>query len=161
MSLSEDLTDSFEELMEQSSKDTNINFNVMVLGTNFWPLSPPMGGFIVPIDVRLTYDHFKDYYRVTHPGRKLTWLWNHSKNELRTNYLDQEHILMTSAYQMAVLLQYNDNDVLSLDELVFATNIRKNLLTQALQSLVKSRILICERADQYDLNFRAFYSLIG
>jgi cullin 1 len=159
MSLSKDLTDSFKERMEPSQND--INFSVMVLGTNFWPLNPPMGGFIVPTDIRLTYHRFQNYYRMTHPGRKLVWLWNYSRNELRTNYLDQRYIITTSAYQMAVLLQYNDNDSYSLDELAIATNIGMDLLTQVLRPLVKSRILINDGADQYDLNSCAFYSLVG
>ncbi|KAF8490800.1 Cullin-domain-containing protein [Russula emetica] len=152
MSLSKDLTDSFKERMEQNHTDMDINFSVMVLGTNFWPLNPPKDGFIVPTDIQLTYDRFQKYYQQKHSGRKLTWLWNYSKNELRTNHLNQKYILMTSAYQTAVLLQYNNNDTLSLDELSTATNVGKDLLTQVLQPLVKSRILINDETDQYDLN---------
>jgi len=59
---------------------------------------------------------------------------------------------MTSSYQMAVLVQYNENDTLSLDELVTATGIPKELLTQVLAVLVKAKILINEEAEQYDLN---------
>jgi cullin 1 len=145
--------------MEESDNNVDINFSAMVLGANFWPLNLPRDGFIVPRDIRLIYDHFRIYYQTMHPGRKLMWLWNYSKHELRTNYLDQKYILMTSAYQMAVLLQYNDNDTLSLDELAIATNIEKDLLMQALQPLVKSRILINEGVDWYNLNSREFYSL--
>jgi cullin 1 len=159
MSLSKDLTDSFKERMEQNHNDLDINFSVMVLGTNFWPLNPPKDGFIVPTDIQATYDRFQKYYQTKHSGRKLTWLWNYSKNELRTNYLNQKYILMTSAYQMAVLLQYNNNDTLSLDELATATNVGKDLLTQVLQPLVKSRILISEETDQYDLNPSMFHSV--
>jgi cullin 1 len=155
MSLSKDLTDSFKERMEQNHTDMDITFSVMVLGTNFWPLNPPKDGFIIPTDIQLTYDRFQKYYQQKHSGRKLTWLWNYSKNELRTNYLNQKYILMTSAYQTAVLLQYNNNDTLSLDELATATNVGKDLLTQVLQPLVKSRILINDETDQYDLNPRA------
>jgi cullin 1 len=60
---------------------------------------------------------------------------------------------MMSAYQTAVLLQYNNNDTLSPDELATTTNIGKDLFTQVLQPLVvKSRILINDETDQYDLN---------
>ncbi|KAI6147393.1 Cullin-domain-containing protein [Pisolithus tinctorius] len=92
------------------------------------------------------------YYQTKHSGRKLTWLWNYSKNELRTNYLNQKYILMTSSYQMAVLLQYNKHDTLSLDELIAATAISKDILTQVLTLLVKAKVLINEESDQYDLN---------
>jgi cullin 1 len=124
----------------------------MVLGTNFWPLNPPAHDFVIPVEILSTYDRFQKYYQTKHSGRKLTWLWNYSKNELRTNYLNQKYILMTSSYQMAVLLQYNQNDTMSLDELVAATSISKDILSQVLAVLVKAKILIDDEKEQYDLN---------
>jgi cullin 1 len=161
ISLSQDLTDSFKEHVAQSQDqaDMNITFNVMVLGTNFWPLSPPKDNFIVPTDIRLPYDRFQKFYQRAHPGRKLTWLWNYSKSELQTTYLNRKYIFMTSTYQMTVLLQYNNTDMLSLDELSTGTNVGRDVLTQVLQPLVKSRILIRGRNDKYDLNLRASYFL--
>ncbi|TFK87628.1 Cullin-domain-containing protein [Polyporus arcularius HHB13444] len=152
MSLSKDLTDNFKERMQQNHDDMDITFSIMVLGTNFWPLNPPTHDFIIPQDILPTYTRFSQYYQQKHSGRKLTWLWNYSKNELRTNYLNQKYILMTSSWQMAVLLQYNNNDTLSLDELLTATAISKDILKQVLAVLVKAKILINEETDQYDLN---------
>lgn len=152
MSLSKDLTDSFKDRMAQNHDDMDITFSIMVLGTNFWPLNPPPHDFVIPVEILSTYDRFQKYYQTKHSGRKLTWLWNYSKNELRTNYLNQKYILMTSSYQMAVLLQYNQNDTMSLDELVAATSISKEILTQVLAVLVKAKVLINDETDQYDLN---------
>jgi len=152
MSLSKDLTDSFKERMSQNHDDMDITFSIMVLGTNFWPLNPPPHDFVIPVEILPTYDRFQKYYQTKHSGRKLTWLWNYSKNELRTNYLNQKYILMTSSYQMAVLLQYNQNDTMSLSELVTATSISKDILSQVLAVLVKAKILINDEQDQYDLN---------
>jgi cullin 1 len=152
MSLSKDLTDQFKDRMQQNHDDMDISFSIMVLGTNFWPLNPPTHDFVIPAEILSTYNRFQQYYQIKHSGRKLTWLWNYSKNELRTNYLNQKYILMTSSFQMAVLLQYNRNDTLSLGELVVATSIPKELLTQVLALLVKAKILINEETDQYDLN---------
>ena len=152
MSLSKDLTDQFKERMQQSHDDMDINFSIMVLGTNFWPLNAPNNDFVIPAEILPTYDRFQKYYQVKHSGRKLTWLWNYSKNELRTNYLNQKYILMTSSYQMAVLLQYNKNDTMSLEELAAATAISKDTLTRVLSLLVGTKILINEENDQYDLS---------
>ena len=152
MSLSKDLTDSFKSRMEQNHDDMDISFSIMVLGTNFWPLNPPAHEFVIPVEIVPTYDRFQKYYQTKHSGRKLTWLWNYSKNELRTNYLNQKYILMTSSFQMAVLLQYNSIDTLSLSELVAATSIPKELLSQVLALLVKAKILINKETDQFDLN---------
>ncbi|KAG8788187.1 hypothetical protein FRC15_005626 [Serendipita sp. 397] len=154
MSLSKDLTDQFKERIEQSGDATgaDISLSILVLGTNFWPLNPPSHEFIIPREILPTYERFTRYYQNKHSGRKLTWLWNYSKNELRTNYLNQKYILMTSSYQMAILIQYNNAETLSLDELFAATSISKDLLTQILGVLVKAKILINEETDQYDLN---------
>ncbi|KAF9527571.1 Cullin [Crepidotus variabilis] len=152
MSLSKDLTDAFKTRLEQNHEDIDIGFGIMVLGTNFWPLNPPNHEFVIPSEILPTYDRFQKYYQTKHSGRKLTWLWNYSKNELRTNYLNQKYILMTSSYQMAVLLQYNINDTLSLADLGAATSIPKDLLVQVLGLLVKAKILVNEESEQYDLN---------
>lgn len=152
MSLSKDLTDQFKERMSQNHDDMDITFSIMVLGTNFWPLNAPACDFIIPTDILPVYDRFTKYYQQKHSGRKLTWLWNYSKNELRTNYLNQKYILMTSSWQMAILVQYNNNDTLSLDELATATGVSKDILKQVLAILVKAKLLINEEAEQYDLN---------
>jgi len=119
---------------------------------NFWPLNPPPHDFVIPIEILSTCNRFQKYYQTKHSGRKLTWLWNYSKYELRTNYLNQKYIFVTSSYQMAVLLQYNHNDTMSLDELVAATGLSKEILTQVLAMLVKAKVLINEKTDQYHLN---------
>ncbi|KAF5338983.1 hypothetical protein D9611_008772 [Ephemerocybe angulata] len=152
MSLSKDLTDNFKSRMEQNHDDMDISFSIMVLGTNFWPLNPPPHDFVIPQEILTTYDRFQKYYQMKHSGRKLTWLWNYSKNELRTNYLNQKYILMTSTFQSAILLQYNRNDTLSLEELFVATSIPKEHLVQVLALLVKAKVLANEEKEQYDLN---------
>ncbi|KDN34960.1 hypothetical protein RSAG8_12011, partial [Rhizoctonia solani AG-8 WAC10335] len=152
--LSKDLTNQFRERVEisHSAADLEVTFSVMILGTNVWPLSTPTHHLIVPRDILPTYEQFQRFYQNKHSGRKLIWLWSYSENELRTNYLNQIYVLMTSSYQMAVLIQYNENDVLSLDELVTATGTPGELLTQVLAVLVKARILISKETEQYGLN---------
>ncbi|KAJ7654913.1 Cullin [Mycena rosella] len=149
---SPDLTDSFKDRMAQNHDDMDIAFSIMVLGTNFWPLAPPTHDFLLPPELLPTFERFTKYYQTKHSGRKLTWLHNYSKNELRTNYTNQKYILMTSAYQAAVLLQYNRNDTLSLAELQEATKISTEILGQVLALLVKAKVLVNDEKDQYDLN---------
>ncbi|KAK0199717.1 Cullin [Desarmillaria ectypa] len=140
--VSKDLTDQFND----------VTFSVMVIGSNSWPLNRPLHGFTIPREIYPTYDRFQKYYQMKHSGRKLTWLWNYSRNELWTNYLEQRYILMTSSYQMAVLVLYNSHNLLSLPELVMATSIPKEIITQVLAVLVNARILVNEKSEQYILN---------
>mgnify|MGYP001467981004 CR=1 FL=1 len=153
MSLSKDLTEQFKTRIEQTHPDDNkISFSIMVLGTNFWPLHPPAHEFTVPQEIFPTYDRFQRYYQMKHAGRKLSWLWNYSKNELQTNFLNQRYIFMTSSFQAAILLQYNRHDTMSLEDLCAATSIPKDHLVQVLALLTKAKVLITEETDQYDLN---------
>ena len=152
MSLSRDLTDEFKERMAQGHGHVDIDFSIMVLGANFWPLNAPDSEFNIPTDISPLYERFSEYHRRKCSGRKLVWLWGHSRNELKTNYLNQEYTLMTSSYQMAVLLQYNDNNTLTLDELATATAINKNVLMQTLTILVEAKVLINKEKDRYELN---------
>ena len=62
---------------------------------------------------------------------------------------------------MAVLLQYNRHDTLSLDEIQVATAISNDILSQVLGLLVKAKVLINEEKDQYDLNPRTLYRTRG
>ncbi|KAM5540497.1 hypothetical protein V8D89_005955 [Ganoderma adspersum] len=149
MSPGKDLTDNFKERMQQNHKDMDITFSIIVLSTNFWPLDPPTHDFIIPQGILPTYACFSQYYQQKHSRRKLMWLWNYSKNELCTNYLNQKYILIMSSWQMAVLLQYNNNDTLSLEELMNATVISKDILKQVLAVLIKAKILINEEGFKW------------
>ncbi|KAK0234980.1 hypothetical protein EDD85DRAFT_62826 [Armillaria nabsnona] len=140
--VSKDLTEQFND----------VTFSVMVLGSNCWLLNRPVYGFTIPREIYPMYDLFQKYYQTKHSGRKLTWLWNYSRSELWTNYLDQRYILMMSSYQMVILLLYNDHSLLSLSELITATSIPKEIIMQVVSVLVKARILVNEESEQYSLN---------
>ena len=152
--LSKDLALSFTDHLTQNHDSMAITFSIMVLSADFWPLNPPQHGFTVPAEIFSIYNQFQAYYQTKHLGRKLVWLWNYSKNELRTNYLNQKYIFITSSYQMAVLLQYNQHDRMSLYEFVTATGIPKDILRQVLMVLVEAKVLVAdEEMGRYDSNY--------
>src|SRR5258708_895236 len=66
MSLSKDLTQQFKEKQESLPDPEDISFTVMVLGTNFWPLTPPAHNFNIPEDLSKTYERFQRYYQHKH-----------------------------------------------------------------------------------------------
>jgi cullin 1 len=69
-----------------------------------------------------------------------------------TNYLNQKYIFMTSAYQTAILLQFNNEDTLSLEELITATELPKEEILPVLNLLCKGKVLLDGGDHQYDLN---------
>ncbi|KIM20117.1 hypothetical protein M408DRAFT_30636 [Serendipita vermifera MAFF 305830] len=154
ISLSKDITHEFNESNKQTGNGTggDTNFKIMVLGSNFWPLKAPSYGFVIPQEIVPIYERFLRFYQSKHTNRRLRWLWNYSKNELRTKYLNRNYVLVTSARQMAILIQYNTSDTFSIDELTASTGITKELLARILDVLVKTDILISDERDWYSLN---------
>jgi cullin 1 len=153
VNLSREETNAFKDSIDQDPTfPSDINFSIKILATNSWPLKPPPLTFVLPKEIIGLHRRFNSFYEEKRSGRKLNWLWNHSKNELRTNYLNQRYLLLTSSYQMGVLLLYNDNDTLSLQEIVQGTGITKDMLVPVLDVLVKAKMLVCEETEQYDLN---------
>ncbi|KAL2918338.1 ubiquitin ligase (cullin) of SCF [Polyrhizophydium stewartii] len=148
MGVSKDLNDSFKEQMERThEKDDLIDFGVLVLNTSSWPFQPPKSGLNIPDDLLKTYERFQRFYQNKHSGRKLTWLFQFCKGELKTNYTRASktgYTFQVSTYQMAVLLMYNSATSYALDELLGTTGIGKEVLVPTVGLLVKAKVLSME-----------------
>lgn len=150
VNLGRELTEKFRE-KERNNGNDDVDFSMMVLGTNSWPLHPPKSDFTIPRELQRTHDRFIQFYNSMHQGRKLTWLWHLSKNELKTTYLSQKYIFMTSTYQMAILAQFNEMDQHTFKELEAGTGLEAAILKAQLNVLVKAKVLLVDD-DTYDLN---------
>ncbi|KAG9278755.1 cullin-1 isoform X2 [Astyanax mexicanus] len=91
-----------------------------------------------------SYQRFTAFYASRHSGRKLTWLYHLSKGELVTNCFKNRYTLQASTFQMAILLQYNTEDVYTVQQLTDSTQIKIDILVQVLQILLKSKLLVLE-----------------
>ncbi|WWC88344.1 uncharacterized protein L201_003254 [Kwoniella dendrophila CBS 6074] len=151
VNLSKEMGERFKDKERTQGVSSDIDFQPLVLGTNFWPLAPQQTDFNIPREIRSTYDRFTAFHSEVHSGRKLTWLWHVSKNELRTTYLPQKYIFMTSSYQMAILTQFNETDSLTYNDILTGTKIAEGILKPQLALLVKAKVLLQE-GQTYDLN---------
>ncbi|CEI94595.1 hypothetical protein RMCBS344292_08804 [Rhizopus microsporus] len=163
MSLSKELNEEFKNVVQKSSDTaSNADFNILVLSAGSWPLSAPSTSFNLPDDVVEIYDKFQQFYQTKHVGRKLNWLFQLSKAELKTHYLKSSKVgytFMVSAYQMGILLQYNNADSYTYEELQKSTALSPEALNPALGILVKAKVLLLrdgenvgEKGSSYALN---------
>jgi len=138
-----------------------VDMSVLVLCTGAWPLSPPTSTFNIPQALEKGITLFQQFYQNQHNGRKLHWLYQLSKGEVKANYFKHTktgYTLQVSTYQMSILLQYNTVDVLSFEELTNNTHIVADILKQILENLTKAKILIADGdlespGTKYRLNF--------
>jgi len=124
-----------------------VDFSILVLSTASWPLTPPATQFNLPSELVKSYERFQNFYTTKHSGRKLTWLTNLSRGEMKANYSKHSRVPYTftvSTYQMGILLTYNTADVHTYDDLQTITNLNKESLDGALGVLVKSGVLLVE-----------------
>lgn len=146
MQISKDLNTGFKEFEQKltdgdSAKPVDATYSI--LGTGFWPLNPPNTEFTPPAEIVKAYERFSTFYSQKHNGRKLTWLWQLCKGEVKANYFKNTktpYTFQVSTYQMAILLLFNENDKNSYDDIAKATQLQADVLDPALGIFLKAKI---------------------
>ncbi|XP_064644798.1 cullin-1-like [Lineus longissimus] len=147
--VSKDLNEQFKRHLQNSGEPLDIDFCIQVLSSGSWPFQQSCS-FVLPIELERSFQRFTTFYGSQHSGRKLMWLYQMSKGELVTNCFKNRYTLQASTFQMAVLLQYNQGDSFSVQQLLESTQIKQDTLVQVLQILLKSKLLVSEH-DENDL----------
>jgi len=150
MQISKDLNSGYKEfeakLIETDDSITGVvDASYSILGTGFWPLNAPSTSFSPPPEIVKAYERFQKFYNQKHSGRKLTWLWQLCKGEVKANYTKTSKVPYTfqvSTYQMAVLLLFNERDVNTYDEIMKATQLSSEVLDPQMAIFVKSKVLL-------------------
>ncbi|KAK7956082.1 Cullin 1 [Apiospora aurea] len=143
--ISKDLNQGFKDHSKQLSEKQPLDSTYSILGTSFWPLAPPNTTFNPPAEVQDDLNRFTRFYKNKHDGRKLTWLWQLCKGEVKTGYCKSQktpYTLQVSVYQMAILLLFNDKDVHSYEDIASITQLAPEALDGALGILVKAKVLL-------------------
>ena len=154
--ISKDLNSNYSDWVgdkyDAEQRKEQVDASYHILGTGFWPLNPPTTPFVPPQAIQRTYERFQHFYNTKHQGRKLTWLWQLCKGEIRPTYLKAPgskvpYSFLVSTYQMAILLLFNDNDKLTYEEIMDATGLNKETLDPCLGIILKAKILTASPED--------------
>ena len=153
MQISKDLNTAYKEWqsnnLDEADLKTNVDASYHILGTGFWPLNPPTTPFTPPQLIVQTYDRFARFYNHKHQGRKLTWLWQLCKGEVKANYckvaqLKTSPTFQVSTYQMAIMLLFNDSESVTYDEIAEATKLNKETLDPSLNVFIKAKVFLAQ-----------------
>lgn len=151
MKTSKDLSTSFKKWKDdttwyESDGSVGIDATFNVLSTGYTLLNPHPTAFTPPEVIIKASERFDTFYHTRHSGRKLNWIWQLCKGELRANYLKvhggkTSPIFRVSAYQMAVLLLFNDSETLAYGDIEQATNLERSILNPRILVFLKMKVL--------------------
>ena len=144
MQISKDLNEGFKE--HARALDTKVlDSQYSILGTGFWPLTAPTTTFNPPIEISADCERFSRFYKNKHEGRKLTWLWQLCKGEVKATYCKNTktpYTFQVSLYQMAILLLFNEKDQQTYDDIASTTQLNSEALDPSLSILCKAKVLV-------------------
>ena len=143
MQISKDLNNGFKEHAHGLGSKV-LDSQYSILGTGFWPLNPPTTTFNPPAEISADCERFSRFYKNKHEGRKLTWLWQLCKGDLKATYCKNSktpYTLQVSLYQMAILLLFNEKDQQTYEEIATATQLNNEALDPSLSVLCKAKVL--------------------
>lgn len=147
--ISKDLNASYkdwqEKVLDEDDRKKMVDSHFQILGTGFWPLNPPSTDFIAPPEIVKTAERFQNFYFDKHNGRKLTWLWQLCKGEMKANYIKNTKVPYTfqvSTFQMGILLLFNEHETLEYSEIQKATSLADEILEPNLSILLKAKVLL-------------------
>lgn len=167
MQISKDLNNNYKDWQDKVLDDEDrkrlADAHFQVLGTGFWPLNAPTTSFLAPSEIVKTAERFQKFYFDKHSGRKLTWLWQLCKGEIKANYIKNAKVPYTfqvSTYQMGILLLFNEADSLTYEEIEKGTTLASEILDPNLSILLKAKVLLAnpegakaEPGTSFSLNY--------
>ncbi|CAF4354116.1 unnamed protein product [Rotaria sp. Silwood2] len=153
--VSDDLNVEFLEYLKSELSSTahnqtmtsliGLDFNIYVLQANSWPVSQPTTNtFILPHLLEKPLHMFEAFYGKKYSGRKLCWMYNLSNAEIRMTHLDRSYFVTMGTYQMAILLQFNEHQQLTITEVEDATKLNIKELEKQVISLIDAKFLLAD-----------------
>ena len=139
VAVSRENSDTFRR--QHRSKE-NVDFSVIIVMSNVWPLSRPVS-FEIPQTLMTCIEEFRTHYTGKYSGRKLNWVLQMSRGELTSvpGTFTQKYSFTCNTQQISVLMLYNRQDAYTVDELSTQLNMPRDQLLPVLQSLTKVMLL--------------------
>ncbi|KAJ2322677.1 ubiquitin ligase (cullin) of SCF, partial [Coemansia sp. RSA 2681] len=159
MIVSKDMSDEFKAKSDVYG-EVPFDFDMKVLNLVSWPYSAPDVKLEVPPILSTVCEQYKRYLDDKHSGRKLTWLWNIARAEIKLFFPNATgpaaksgYIFHLTTYQLAILLLFSaesgpgtgygtpSGPTLTYEQVLAATGLNDEIVLGELEVFCKARVL--------------------
>ena len=142
ITLSGDLNSKFNDSITKGKIKLGVNFSINVLQASAWPMSQVTSPFAIPVVFEKPMQQFELFYSKMFNGRKLTWLHLCGNTEVKLSCLDKPYIVTMGTIQMALLLSFNTQNTLNVQDLQASTKLPPTDLMKQLQTLLDAKLIV-------------------
>jgi DNA-binding MarR family transcriptional regulator len=145
-----DINNNFKEYLKSMDIKQTVDSNILVLTSGSWPLSNSNISFQIPVELEDNINKFAAFYQNEHNGRKLTWLYQLSKADVRLHMENKLYELNMTLYQLAILLLFNNGDSFTINEIINQTLLPLSEVSRFLKAFVDLKLLIAPNTESLD-----------
>lgn len=112
-----------QQVDDFGSNSNKVEMDIQVLTTGYWPVYPQYPNLILPKSLLDPQSRFMDYYKTKYQGRRMTWQYalGHVVVRFKPNETaNAKYELLVSLCQALVLIQFNNQEDLTLPQLMAA-----------------------------------------
>ncbi|KAG4105964.1 Cullin-domain-containing protein [Neocallimastix lanati (nom. inval.)] len=145
-----DINYNFKEYLKSKNIKQTVDSNILVLTSGSWPLTNSNITFQIPVELEDNINNFTEFYQKEHNGRKLTWLYQLSKADVRLHMEDKRYELNMTLYQLAILLLFNNEDSFTINDIVNQTQLPLSEVSRFLKAFIDLKLLNAPNTESLD-----------
>lgn len=131
-------------LWRKSKPSVPLDFSVFVLTTGSWPMHERADSFHVPEMISEYLTLFSHFYNSMHTGRKLNWMYNMHRGEVKILFARKNYDVGATGFQLAMLLAFDSplHSSLSVDQLTVILGLPTAETMALAKNLVDCKLLV-------------------
>lgn len=142
--ISKDFMSSFKQTKHSSE---GIDLYANVLSQAFWP-NFPEAQVVMPEAMSRQLEYFRAFYLTKQSGRRLMWRHGLGHCVLKAKFKKCVKELTMSLFQAVVVLLFNDNNLLSVDQVRQGSGLEDHELLRTLQSLACGKVRVLQKTPR-------------